>query len=204
MGPAGIGGHVAADGAGNLARRVGRIEEAVARHRFGDAGIGDAGLDPRCAVRQVDRQHLIHARQTQHDGVLERQGPAAERGAGPAWHHLDVVLVAVAQNGAHLLGRFRQHHSERHAAIGGQRVGLEGAAPLLVGDQGGAGGDLLQLLQNVVAPLEDREIRAGQGNVRHPRLRARPSNGLRRPALVFRTQRVGGQYAPASRRWCPQ
>ena len=178
MGAAGIGGDIAADGAGDLARRVRRVEEAVSGDRLGNGGIGDAGLDPSHAVHQVERQNFAHAGQAQHDGVLERQGAAAERGAGPARHDLDVVLVAEAQDGAHLLGRRRQHHRHRQAAIGGERVGLEGAAAFLVGDQGRAGRELLQLPQNVGAALKDREIRAGHGKLRHPRLRARPRSGF--------------------------
>ena len=100
MRAAGIGGDIAADGAGDLARRVGRVKEAVARDRIGDAGIGDAGLDMRHAVGEVDGEHLAHAREAQHDRVFERQGPAGERGAGPARHDLDVVLVAEAEDGA--------------------------------------------------------------------------------------------------------
>ena len=174
MRAAGIGGDVAADGAGDLARRVGRVEIAVARDRIGDGRIGDAGLDLSHAVGEVDGQQLVHARNTQHDRVFERQRATRERGARPARHDLDVVLVAVAEDGAHLLGVRRQHHRQRQAAIGGERVGLEGAAPLLVGDQARARSNLLQLLQDLVPALQDREIRAGQGDMRHQRLRARP------------------------------
>ena len=108
MGATGIGGDVAADGAGDLARRVRRIEEAVTCGRLGDADIGNAGLDAGDAVGRVDRQNLGHAREADHERVLERQGPAAERGAGPARHDLDVVLVAEAQDLADLLGGGRQ------------------------------------------------------------------------------------------------
>ncbi len=117
---------------------------------------------------------LVHARNTQHDRVFERQRATRERGTRPARHDLDVVLVAVAEDGAHLLGIGRQDHRQRQAAIGGERVGLEGAAPLLVGDQACARSNLLQLLQDLVPALQDREIRAGQGDMRHQRLRARP------------------------------
>ncbi len=171
MGAAGIGGDIAADGAGDLARWVRRIEEALRGDCLGNAGIGDAGLDAGHAVGEVDGEHLGHAREAEHDGVLERQGPARQRGAGAAGHDLDVVLVAEAQDRAHLLGRFRQHDRKRQAAIGGERVGLEGATAFLVGDQDCVGSELLQLLQDVVAALKDREIRAGHGKMRHPRLR---------------------------------
>ena len=50
MRAAGIVGDIAAEGAGELRGRVGRIEEAVRRHRLGDREIGDAGLDAGVAV----------------------------------------------------------------------------------------------------------------------------------------------------------
>ena len=186
MRAAGIGGDIAADGAGDLARRVGRVEIAVAGDRIGDGRIGDAGLDMRHAVGEVDGEHLAHARETQHDRVFERQGPSGERGACPARHDLDVVLLAKAEDGAHLLGILRQHDGKRQAAIGGERVGLEGAPPFLIGNQDRAGSNLLQLLQDVVPALQDREIRAGQGDMRHQgsaRVRNNAFKELSRPSL---------------------
>ena len=96
MSAAGIGRDIAADGASDLARRVGRVKEAVARDRIGNAGIGDAGLDARHAACEIDVEHLAHAREAKHDRVLERQGAARERGARAPRHDLDMVVVAEA------------------------------------------------------------------------------------------------------------
>ncbi len=167
MRAAGIGGDVAADGAGDLARRVRRIEEAFGCGGLGDADIGEAGLDAGNAVGRVDRQNLVHAREAEHDRVLERQRAAAKRGAGPARHDLDVVLVAEAQDLADLLGGGRQHDRERQAAIGGERVGLEGAAPFLVGDHARVGSELFELLNDVVPAREHRGIRGRKADMRH-------------------------------------
>ena len=95
--------------------------------------------------------------------VFERQRAARERGAGAAWHHLDLVVVAVAQDRAHLLGAAGQHHGERHAAIGGERVGFEGAAALGIGDQHRIGHELLELPDDLVTAAEDRLVGLRQG-----------------------------------------
>ncbi len=52
-----------------------------------------------------------------------------------------------------------QHDGERQAAIGGQRVGLVGAAAFLVGDQARLGHELPKLLDDVVPAREHRRIR---------------------------------------------
>ena len=80
---------VAADGAGELRGRVGRVEEAVGPDRFGDREIGDAGLDPRVAVGEVDLEDAVHLGQAEDDRVLLRDGAAGERGAGAARHDVD-------------------------------------------------------------------------------------------------------------------
>ncbi len=193
MGAAGIGGDVAAHGAGDLARRVGRIEEAVGRRRLGDADIGDAGLDAGDAVGGVDLEHLGHAREAEHERVLERERAAAQRGAGSARHDLDVIVVAEAQDLAHLFGGGRQHDGERQAAVGGERVGFEGSASLLVGNQARLGHELAQLLDDVVPEREHRGVRGRKADLRH-----RPTPGQSRrqgSAIVFRMGGVGGQYA---------
>ena len=162
MGAARIHGDIAGQGAGELARRIWRIEEVVRRGGIGDGAIGDAGLDPGHAVHLVDGEHAVHARDAEHDRIFERQGPARQRGAGAARDHLDLMVVAVAQHLAHLLGAAGQHDGERHAAIGGERVGLEGAAAFLIGDQGRVGHELLQLPDDLVAAAEGRRIGLGQ------------------------------------------
>ncbi len=167
MRPAGVHGDVAGDGAGELARRIGGVEEAVDRGGVGDGDVGDARLDAGDAIGLVDVQHAGHAGDAEHDGVFERQGAAAERRPGAARHHLDLVVVAVAEDLAHLLGAFGQHHGKRQAAIGGERVGLEGAAPLLVGNEGRLRDELLELPDDLVPAGEDRAIGLGKGQKRH-------------------------------------
>ena len=49
--PAGVLRHVAADGAGGLARRIGHVVEAVGRHGLGEPGVHHAGLEHGAAAR---------------------------------------------------------------------------------------------------------------------------------------------------------
>ncbi len=126
VGAAGIHADVAGDGAGELRGGIGRIEEAVARDRIGDAEIGDARLQRDRAVVVVDVQDLRHLRDADDDGVLQRQRPAGERGAGASRHHLDAALVAIGQDLAGFLGRLGQDDGQGRFLVGGQRVGLVG------------------------------------------------------------------------------
>ena len=75
---AGVHGDVAADGAGELARRIGGIEEAAMGDSIGDVDVGDAGLNPRAAVFIVDVEDAIEAGEAEHDRIGRRQGPAGQ------------------------------------------------------------------------------------------------------------------------------
>ena len=77
----------------------------------------------------------------------------------PARHDLDAVLVAEAQDGRDLLGRRGQHHGERHLAVGGQRVGLEGAALVLGHDQGLRRDKASQTRDDLLTARQNRFIR---------------------------------------------
>ena len=159
---AGVHAEVAGQRAGELARRVGGVEEAVRLDGLADAEVGDAGLDAGGTVHGVDVEHAVHARHADHQGVLGGQRPAGQRGAGAAGHHLDVVGVAVAEQPRHLLGGGGQGHGQRHAAVGGERVGLERASALLVGDDGAGGHELLQIGDDGCALAHGRAIRFRQ------------------------------------------
>ena len=79
MHAAGILRHIAADGAGDLRRRIGRVVEAVVRDRRADGEIGDAGLDHRDAVGEVDLAdavELAHAEQHAVDRAAARRRTA--------------------------------------------------------------------------------------------------------------------------------
>ena len=76
------------------------------------------------------------------------QRAAGQRRAGAAGDDLDPMRGEKFQDRRDLLGRGRQDDGERHGAVGGQRVGLVGAALVL-------GGDDAALAQNRREPGDD-------------------------------------------------
>ena len=64
---------IAADRAGDLRRRIGRIVKAVALDGLGDAEIGDARLRHHHPVHQIDFEDGVEAAQHEQHGVFQRQ-----------------------------------------------------------------------------------------------------------------------------------
>ena len=75
MRAAGIHVDVAADHAGELARRIGCVKEALIRHRVGDADIGHAGLHGGATIGVVDVQDLVHPHQSDNKPHLGQRQP---------------------------------------------------------------------------------------------------------------------------------
>ena len=125
--PAGVLRHIAADGAGDLAGRIGRVVEAVAFHRLGDREVGDARLHHGDAVVVVDLEDAVELRHAEQDAVGQRQRAARQRGAGAARHDLHFVGAAVGED-LPRPGRWSPaaRTSMRRLAIGGQAVGFVG------------------------------------------------------------------------------
>ena len=98
MHAAGILGDIAADRAGDLARRIGRVIEAQALHGVGDAEIGHAGLSDDAAIGDIDLEDLVELAHAEKNAVGERQGAARERGSGAARDDLDLVRGAIAHD----------------------------------------------------------------------------------------------------------
>ncbi len=156
---------VAADHAGELAGRIGRVEEAFVGDRVGDADIGHPGLHGRATIGVVDVEDLVHPHHADDDGVGHRQRAAGQRGARATRHHAHPVGVAEAHDRRDLLGGFRQRDGERHLAIGGQPVGLVwpeadriGDDTLRVGDRRAQAGD------HRVTPRHHIGFRVGQSD----------------------------------------
>ena len=144
MHAAGIFRDVAADGAGDLRRRIRRVIEARVLTAWRDREIGDAGLDHGDAIVEIDGADAIEFGHAEQDAVAERQRAARQRGSRPARHHLDAFAVAIAQHRGDLLGRFRQHHHHRKLAIGSEPVALVGPHGVLGRDDALARHDALQ------------------------------------------------------------
>ena len=73
---------------------IGRIEKALGRDGLGNREIGDAGLDPRVAVGEIDLEDAGHLGEADDDRVLLRDRAAGERSAGAARHDVDARLAA--------------------------------------------------------------------------------------------------------------
>ena len=97
---AGIFRHVAADGAGDLARRIGRVVEALICDGMADGEVGDPRLRHDAAVGEIDVEDALELAEAEQDAVGERQRAARQRRAGAARHHLQLALVAIAQHRA--------------------------------------------------------------------------------------------------------
>jgi hypothetical protein len=156
---AGVLRHVAADGAGDLAGRIGCVIEAVALHRLGDGEVGDARLHPRAAVVDVDFEDLVEFAEAEQDPVRQGQRPARQRGACAARHHFQLVALAVAHHLRQLLYRLREHDDQRQRAIGSQSVGFVGAQLVLVGDHPFARDDPAQIVRDLGAPRQNVGVR---------------------------------------------
>ena len=102
---AGVLGDVAADRAGLLARRVGRVVEAVGGDRLRDLEVRHAGLDDDALAVEVDLEHAVHPRERDDDAVGDRQRAAREPGARAAGDERHAVLGAGADDRLHLLRR---------------------------------------------------------------------------------------------------
>jgi hypothetical protein len=158
---AGILRHVAANRAGDLRGRVGGVVETVGLDRVGDAEVGHAGLGDDAAVVIVDLEDPVELGEPQQHPVGERQRAPRQRRAAAARHHRHARLVAILQDPADLLGGFRQHHDQRHLAIGGEPVALVGAQLLVGIDHALAGHDVAQARNDLGAPLEHVTVRRG-------------------------------------------
>ena len=176
MHAAGILGDIAADRAGDLRGRIGRVVEAVLLDRVGDAEIGDARLRNDDAVWIVDRQDAVEAAHDQQHGILERQRAAGQRSAGAARHDADVALVAIFQDARDLRHGLRQHHHQRQLAIGGEPVALEGAHAVDLVDDALARHDDAHVGNDLGAARQRRGVGLRHGNAGHlllPRAKVR-------------------------------
>ena len=76
MNAAGIFRHIAADGAGDLARWIGRVIETLCLHGPRHRGIGDARLHHNAAIVIIDFQDPVHAREAEQNAIGQRQRAA--------------------------------------------------------------------------------------------------------------------------------
>ena len=126
MDSAGVGGCIAADGTGALARWIGG--EVIC----GPAGNASDGVtqlhitaprfDMGDAVFDIDLQHAIHPRGGDDAAVLERDAPACKTGAGPTRDDLHAMLAQELDDLDHLRGIGGEDDRTRPALGDGEAV----------------------------------------------------------------------------------
>ncbi len=118
--------YVAADAAGDLRRRIGRVIESGVRDGAADGEIGDSGFGHHHTIGKIDFADAVELGQAEQHAVPQRECAAGERGAGAARHHFDSSSVAIAQHIGNLLGGLGQHHHHGHLAVGRERIRFKG------------------------------------------------------------------------------
>ncbi len=164
-------GDVAADGAGDLRRRVGRVVEAVRLRRLRDGEVAHAGLHARVAPVRAQLEDPVEARHHEQHALLERQCAAGQprpRAAGDDRHP---AAVTDAQHLRDLLDALGEHDQQRHRAVRGEPVAL--------------------VRTQVLAPVQDLEV--GQLRLQR-RQQLRPIDAVQRTvdALVVEDAHGGG------------
>ena len=165
-------GDVAADGAGDLARRVGRVVEAGVPDRLGDGEVGDARLDHGAAVSVIDVEDAVELRHAEHDAVGKRQRAPREPGAGAPRHHLDAALPARPEDARDLAGGAGQDDHHGKLTVGGEAVAFVGVQRVLVDDHRLGGQERAQRLGKVRAPGQRVAVGLGHLHGRIPSVHA--------------------------------
>src|SRR5262249_33806554 len=99
-------GDVAADGAGDLTRWIGRVAETIRRDRFRDGEIAHAGLDRRGARALVDVEDAIEPGERKRAARAVRQRSTGERRAGTTRYNRRLHRATATEYVLHLLFRF--------------------------------------------------------------------------------------------------
>ncbi len=86
--------------------------QPVGRHGAGEIEVENTGLDPGKPIDGIDREHSIHLRGHDQDGVIERSRTTGQAGAGAAGHEGSAMPHGHPNAGLHL-GRTRgeAHHA---------------------------------------------------------------------------------------------
>ena len=121
---AGIGGHVAADGAGALARRIGGKVVTGAGQGLRELQVGHARLDQGHPVAEIDLKDLVHAREHDDHAAAQRQAAAGQAGSGPASNHRRAVLLAQPHDLGNLLRGTGQYHRVGPAPLDREGVAI--------------------------------------------------------------------------------
>jgi hypothetical protein len=131
---AGVLGHVAADGAGDLAAGVGRVVQAERRRRFADGQVAHAALHGGRARWRSTLDDLVELGQAQRHAQRVRQAPPDRPVPAPR-ATTGTASGGRPQHGGHLGFGLGQRHGQRLLAVGGQAVAFVGHRVLAVPQQ---------------------------------------------------------------------
>ena len=109
VGATGVLGHVAANGADDLARGIRRVVVAKRRDLAADVEVHDAWLDRDPLVGDVDGENLVEACEHDQHAVGDRQRATRQAGPMTASHERDSRSVAEAHHLLNFRGGIRQH-----------------------------------------------------------------------------------------------
>ena len=121
---AGIGGAVAADRAGALARRVGRVVKAGAGQPLVEGRVDHAWLDDGVSVAEIDFPDFAHPGEHDHHAAAHRQPAAGEAGARTTRDERHAALVAKLHHRGDFGSRVGKHRHARAVLLDDESVAL--------------------------------------------------------------------------------
>ena len=157
--PSRVLGHVAAECARSLRRRVGRIVIAARGDRLREPDVDHAGLDDGAVVGVVDLEDAVHARQLDGHRALARLAPYGDRARAeprprPPRPEGDAVPREQADHARDLLGGPREDDGQRPRPVGRHGIALVNQELGIVGDHAvGA--------ENLAQPGDERRGKSG-------------------------------------------
>jgi hypothetical protein len=128
-------GHVAADGADLLARRVRSVEVPLRCDGARDIEVRDARLDDDALGGDVDLEDPVHAGDGDDDAVRDRQRAARETGARASRDERHTVARAEPQRALDLVERSRKDYGRRLRAPSREAVAVVRREPLRLGEE---------------------------------------------------------------------
>ena len=159
-------GHIAANGAGDLAGGVGGVIQVVGRGRLADGQVAHTGLDHRGAAERINLQNLVELGQAQGKAVGQGHGTARQAGARAPRHHRHPQVMAGFQDGLHLGLGFGQGDCQRALAVSGQAITFIGGDIFAVPEQRMFGQHCLQGLHQLGLALGTRQRAKARGGIR--------------------------------------
>ena len=136
--------HIAADGAGNLRRRIGRVIQAMWCSCFGNRQIAHAGLHARGTCQRVYGEDAVEFRQPEQYRIRAGQRAARQAGARAARNHRHARGMAQLEDGDDFRLGLRQHDHAGRTPVRRQAVGFVRGHVFMRVQHGVRADDLLQ------------------------------------------------------------